>query len=138
MVFHVSKNHLLIFGIADINFKDKRKRSQMAEVKELRTSFQYEFVDGRPDIKSFYRHDCIVKVRSDVTAFALLNCIVQTVRYILMGESSISTGERSSKARTPHSVLWKVTEVTPSILAFAATVVSTHLGSQASIFSPTT
>ena len=62
MVFHVSKNHNLIFGIANPDFKDKRKRSQMAEVQELRTRFQYDFANGLPVIESFYRHGCIVKV----------------------------------------------------------------------------
>ena len=61
MVFHVSKNHNLIFGIANTDFKDKRKRSQMAEVQQLRANFQYEFAEGLPVIETFYQHSCIVR-----------------------------------------------------------------------------
>lgn len=62
VVFHIAANHNSIFGIPDEKFRDKRARSQMQEVKELRSNFQFSFVDGRPDPDSFYRHNCIVKV----------------------------------------------------------------------------
>lgn len=42
----------------------------------------------------------------------------------MLGESAIENGQRSSKARHSHSELWHATEVAPSVLAFAATVVS--------------
>lgn len=72
MVFHVAANHNSIFGIADNMFRDKRARSQMLEVKELRSTFQYRFVGGLPDFDSFYRHDCIVKVSQVVNRLAIL------------------------------------------------------------------
>lgn len=46
------------------------------------------------------------------------------LRCLLHGASAIEDGRRSSKSRRPHAQLWQVKQVTPSLLAFAATVVS--------------
>ncbi|KAG9086598.1 hypothetical protein FS749_003535 [Ceratobasidium sp. UAMH 11750] len=92
----------------------------MPEVNELRNTFQYQPLPENPtkfDPKSVFRHPCIVK----------------TIRYILSGESVISTGFRSKKARNAHSELWHVTQVTPSLIVFAVMIIDFVLSGEASL-----
>ncbi|QRV78902.1 hypothetical protein RhiJN_06917 [Ceratobasidium sp. AG-Ba] len=105
IVFHVAKNHLLIFGIATTDFCNKELHTGMEEVAELLRTFQFRFVDGRPNVDSFMKHPCIMK----------------TIRYIYSGELAIATGARSLKARHAHSEIWQANKVTPSVVALAVT-----------------
>ncbi|QRV90381.1 hypothetical protein RhiJN_18407 [Ceratobasidium sp. AG-Ba] len=116
IVFHIAKNHLLIFGIATPDFRSKRLRTEMEDVAELLRTFQFRFVDGRPNIDSFFKHPCIMK----------------TIRYIYSGESAIATGIRSLKARHAHSEIWQATEVTPSVIALAVTAIQFVLSGESS------
>ncbi|KAG9098988.1 hypothetical protein FRC07_010568 [Ceratobasidium sp. 392] len=121
VVFHIAKNHKTILGIQDERFRKKNFRITMPEVQELRDTFQYAYLPNGidSDPTSLFRHDCIIR----------------TVRYIYSGESAISTGERSRKARNAHSQLWRITEVTPSVIAFAVVAIDFVL-SGASSFDP--
>lgn len=47
----------------------------------------------------------------------------QVIRLLLNGPSAIRTGRRSSKSRRPHAQMWHIRVVTPSLIAFATTVV---------------
>lgn len=62
MVFNIAQHYNSIFDIASSDFLDKAKRVNMPEVQQLRSIFQYEFVNGRPKIDTFYRHKCLLRV----------------------------------------------------------------------------
>ncbi|KAG8686998.1 hypothetical protein FRC08_012201 [Ceratobasidium sp. 394] len=46
IVFHISKNHNLIFGITDTRFRDKKLRVTLRKVQELRKTFQYKYLEA--------------------------------------------------------------------------------------------
>ncbi|KAG8690520.1 hypothetical protein FRC08_010502 [Ceratobasidium sp. 394] len=119
IVFHIAKNHSLIFGIDNPRFRDKSVRRTLPEVIELRNTFQYQCfanLPGRSNPATVFRHECVVK----------------TVRYIYSGESAIATGERSKKARNAHSQLWHMNEVPPAVIAFAVTAIDFVLSGEGS------
>ncbi|CUA69682.1 hypothetical protein RSOLAG22IIIB_08604 [Rhizoctonia solani] len=79
----------------------------MPEVQALLDFMNMEAVDedGDPDLTMFFKHECILRA----------------LRLLLLGESAID-GKHSSKAQDPHAKLWHLTDVTPLLLAFVATV----------------
>ncbi|KAG9082430.1 hypothetical protein FRC07_014206, partial [Ceratobasidium sp. 392] len=117
IVFHIAKNHNLIFGIADPRFRDKKVRPTLREVKRLRKDFRYQNLpppnQNLSDPNTVFRHECIVK----------------TIRYIFSGESAIADGARSSMSRHSHAVLWHMKEVPPAVIAFAIDFVLSSEGS---------
>ncbi|EUC54783.1 hypothetical protein RSOL_073550, partial [Rhizoctonia solani AG-3 Rhs1AP] len=98
-----------IFGIAHEDFEDRLRRPNLPRVIDLRNFLHLneKNEDGSPDLSQFFR---------DVT-------IVRVLRLMLYGKSAINTGKRSSKARKCYSKLWHITRITPSLLAFAATII---------------
>ncbi|KAG8696682.1 hypothetical protein FRC08_007002 [Ceratobasidium sp. 394] len=123
VVFYIAKNHDNILGIVDKRFVDKKIRVTMPEVEELRDTFQYQeyppedkALAGKPNPHTVFWHDCIMK----------------TIRYIYSGESAISTGARSKKARNSHSELWHMKEVQPPAIAFAVTAIDYVLSGEPS------
>ncbi|KAG8726470.1 hypothetical protein FRC10_007101 [Ceratobasidium sp. 414] len=134
IVFHIARNHNLIFGIVNTQFRDKKLRVMLPEVQELRKTFQYQYLepgdpkpadpgsgddepadteDGnpkpKPDPTTLFRHDCIMKAKS-----------------------AIASGVRSKKARNAHSGLWHIKEVTPAVIAFAVTAIDYVLSGEGS------
>ncbi|QRW13307.1 hypothetical protein RhiLY_12306 [Ceratobasidium sp. AG-Ba] len=145
IVFHVAKNHLLIFGIATTDFCNKELRTGMEEVAELLRTFQFRYkvglsndplqvlngaelteLEGRRNAPEF-RHDI-----SNVDSFMKHPCIMKTIRYIYSGESAIATGARSLKARHAHSEIWQANKVTPSVVALAVTAIQFVLSGDSS------
>ncbi|KAG9084647.1 hypothetical protein FS749_005064 [Ceratobasidium sp. UAMH 11750] len=105
IVYAVAKNHEKIFDIGDPAFEDRAQRCEMPEVQRLLKTFMHTSEADPPNM--FFKDACIVRV----------------LRLLLNGSSAIRTGRRSPKARKPHVEMWHVKFITPSLLAFAATVI---------------
>ncbi|KAG8707908.1 hypothetical protein FRC08_000224 [Ceratobasidium sp. 394] len=94
-----------IFDIHDPRFEDRATRREIPEVQDLLDTFMHTNADDPLD--TFFRHTSIVRV----------------LRLLLNRPSAIRAGRRSAKARKPHASMWHIKSITPSLLAFAATMI---------------
>ncbi|KAG9079102.1 hypothetical protein FS749_008831 [Ceratobasidium sp. UAMH 11750] len=110
----VAKYHEKIFGITDERFMDRKKRTELPEVQHLARTFLHTAPDD--PLEDFFKDECIVRV----------------LRLLLNGPGAILTGRRSPKSRKPHADMWHIKGITPSLLAFAATVIKFVLSGEPS------
>ncbi|KDN42569.1 hypothetical protein RSAG8_06712, partial [Rhizoctonia solani AG-8 WAC10335] len=98
-----------IFGFVNRNFKDREKRPNLPEVQALQNFLHINERDdeGNLIMENVFRDPIIVRV----------------LRLLLFGQSAVETGYRSPKARKAHAKQWHTTHITPSLLAFAATII---------------
>ncbi|KAG8735342.1 hypothetical protein FRC10_010693 [Ceratobasidium sp. 414] len=114
LVYAVAKYHEKIFNITDPAFEDHLARREIPEVQQLSTTFMHTAANDPLDV--FFKDECIVQV----------------LQLLLNGHSAIHTGHRSSKSCQPHVEMWHIKFITPSLLAFAATVIKFVLSGEPS------
>ncbi|KAG9077010.1 hypothetical protein FS749_011153, partial [Ceratobasidium sp. UAMH 11750] len=89
-------------------------RTELPEVQHLAHTFLHTAPDD--PLEDFFKDECIVWV----------------LRLLLNGPGAILTGRHSPKSRKPHADMWHIKSITPSLLAFAATVIKFVLSGEPS------